>query len=156
MTIVKNDGQLLNGAPSVWKDLLNRDVFNWQSKLLKPLNSLPVANISVPAVNIKETSDYFLVEVAVPGMAKNDFKIELDDNTLTISSEKGNDSRNEEENEFIRQEFNFYSFYRTFHLAKEVVEVDKITAKYENGLLLLEIPKKEEVKRKPVRTIAIS
>ena len=149
MKIVKSNGGLMNTAKSPWNDFLNLDVFNWGSDFSNPGNSLP-------AVNIKETPDSFEVEMAAPGMDKNDFKIELDDNTLIISSEKEDRSEKKEGENYSRKEFSYQSFYRTFHLSKDVVEVEKIIAKYENGLLRLMIPKKEEVKKKPVRTIEIS
>lgn len=149
MTLLKSNGRLVNSAPSVWDEFFNRDVFNWGSNYSK-------TGSSMPAVNIKETPESFEVEMAAPGMEKKDFKIELDGNTLAISSEKqSQDEQNESEN-YSRKEFSYQSFYRTFHLAKNVVDSDKIIARYENGLLLLHIPKKEEVKQKPPRTIEIS
>ena len=134
--------------PSIWDNFFNNDLFNWESNFANTGNSMP-------AVNIKETGDSFLVEMAAPGMEKKDFKIELDGNALTISSEKQNESEEKEGENYSRKEFNYQSFYRTFHLPKEVVNSDKIKAKYENGLLRLEIPKREEAKQKPVRLIDI-
>jgi HSP20 family protein len=96
------------------------------------------------------------VEVAAPGMSKKDFKIELDGNALTISSEKTNRQEDKEDEKYTRKEFSYQSFYRTFTLPKEVVDVDKIEAKYDNGLLHLLIPKKEEAKQKPPKLIQIS
>jgi HSP20 family protein len=134
--------------PSIWDNFFNNDLFNWESNFANTGNSMP-------AVNIKETGDSFLVEMAAPGMEKKDFKIELDGNALTISSEKQNESEEKEGENYSRKEFNYQSFYRTFHLPKEVVNSDKIKAKYDNGLLRLEIPKREEAKQKPVRLIDI-
>ena len=151
MSIVKrNGGRVSNySMPSIWDDFFNRDVFNWGSNFTNSGNSMP-------AVNIKETPENFQVEMAAPGMEKKDFKIELDGHTLTISSEK-QDEREEKEGEtYNRKEFSYQSFYRTFHLPKDVVDADKIHAKYENGLLQLEIPKREEAKQKPARLIDIS
>lgn len=151
MSIVKsNNGRVSNYTmPSLLDDFFNRDVFNWGSNFTNSNNSLP-------AVNIKETPETFLVEMAAPGMEKKDFKIELDGHTLSISSEK-QDQREEKEGEsYNRKEFSYQSFYRTFHLPKDVVDADKIMAKYENGLLQLEIPKREEAKQKPARLIDIS
>ena len=134
--------------PSIWDNFFNNDLFNWESNFANTGNSMP-------AVNIKETGDSFLVEMAAPGMEKKDFKIELDGSALTISSEKQNESEEKEGENYSRKEFNYQSFYRTFHLPKEVVNSDKIKAKYDNGLLRLEIPKREEAKQKPVRLIDI-
>lgn len=151
MSIVKrNNGGVSNyTSPSILDDFFNRDVFNWGSNFTN-------SNTSMPAVNIKETPENFLVEMAAPGMEKKDFKIELDGHTLSISSEKQNNREEQEGESYNRKEFSYQSFYRTFHLPKDVVDADKIKAKYENGLLQLEIPKKEEAKQKPARLIDIS
>ena len=89
-------------------------------------------------------------------MNKKDFKIQLDGNMLTISSEKSNQKEeNDRDEKYSRKEFSYQSFQRTFTLPKDVVDADKIEAKYDNGLLQLVIPKKEEAKQKPPRQIQI-
>lgn len=99
-----------------------------------------------PAVNIKEGETSFTVEVAAPGFDKQDFNIELNDKTLTISSEK--EAKNETENEkFTRREFSYSSFKRSFSLPDNV-DGDKITAAYDSGVLNIEIPKKKEAIKK--------
>ncbi len=110
------------------------------------------ASGSVPAANIKETEKAYHVELASPGMSKADFKIELDEDLLTIRSEK--EIKNEEKSEkeengtrYTKREFNYTSFVRSFRLPEEV-DAENISARYENGILQLEIPKKElEVKK---------
>jgi HSP20 family protein len=152
MSIVKtNDERVSNySMPSIWDDFFKQDVFNWGSNYATSGNSMP-------AVNIKETTDGFHVEMAAPGMQKKDFKIELDGYTLTISAEKQQNEQEEKDGEaYNRKEFNYQSFYRSFHLPKNVVDGDKIQAKYENGILQLVIPKREEAKQKPSRLIDIS
>ena len=109
---------------------------------------------TVPRVNIVETDDDFQVEMAVPGMRKEDFHAELDNDTLTIWSEVSNDERNNDQS-YTRREFSYRSFKRSFYLPN-TVESDKIKAKYQDGVLRLIIPKKEEAKRKPAKTIAIN
>jgi len=109
----------------------------------------------MPAVNIKETNDEFLVEMAAPGMNKKDFKIELDGTALTISSENQTETEDKDGENYNRKEFSYQSFYRTFHLPKEVVNADKIQARYDNGILRIEIPKHEKAKQKPARLIDI-
>jgi HSP20 family protein len=147
MTLVKRNGR--SGImPSVWNNFFNNDLFNWD-------NNFANADTSIPAVNIKEKPDSFIVEMAAPGMEKKDFKIELDGTALTISSEKQNESEDKDSENYSRKEFSYQSFYRTFHLPKEVVNADNIHAKYENGLLRLEIPKREEAKQKPARLINV-
>ncbi len=149
MTLVKRNGNLLNQLPMLFDDFFNRDLFNWEN------SNFSDTNTTIPAVNIKETPEHYEVEVAAPGMTKNDFKVELDGNTLTISSEKSNQKQNSESERFFRKEFSYQFFQRTLQLQKNVVDVDKIEAKYENGLLHLLIPKKEEAKQKPARQIEI-
>ena len=94
--------------------------------------------------------------MAAPGMSKEDFRVELDGNTLTISSEKQDQKQEEEGQRYTRREFSYQSFQRTFQLQKEVMDTDRIVARYENGVLHLEIPKKEEAKQKPPKMIQIS
>ncbi len=151
MSLVKfNNGRLSNySMPSVLDEFFNKDVFNWGSTFANSGNNLP-------AVNIRENAENFLVEMAAPGMEKKDFKIELDGHTLSISSEKQNETEQSEGEAYKRKEFNYQSFYRTFHLPKNVVDSEKIKAEYVNGILKLEIPKREEAKQKPSRLIDIS
>jgi len=130
-------------------DIFGRDFFNWEN------NNYSTTSTTLPSVNIKETIDNYEVEVAAPGMDKNDFKITLEGNHLIISSVKENEKTSQEEN-YTRQEFSYQSFQRSFELPKNIVDEDKIIARYENGLLLLSIPKREEVKPKPPRMIEIS
>lgn len=150
MPIIKRNGSLLNQLPMLFDDFLNRDNFNWG------LSNFSDTNTSIPAVNIKETSNNYQVEVAAPGMAKNDFKIELEGNLLTISSEKNEQKEEDGEERFTRREFSYQAFQRSFTLPKDVVDVDKIQAKYEDGMLSLVIPKKEEVIQKAPRLIQIN
>ena len=106
-----------------------------------------------PAVNIKETKDDFQVDVAVPGMKKKDFKIELNDNLLMISSENENE-KEEKDGDFTRKEFSYHSFQRSFTLP-ESIKAEKISAGYDDGVLSIVIPKKEE-EEKSKKLIKIS
>ena len=150
MTLVKRNGNLLNPLPLLFDDFFNRDLFGWSN------SNFSNTNTTMPAVNIKETAENYEVEVAAPGMSKNDFKVELDGNVLTISSERTSKSEENDNERYARKEFSYQSFQRTFTLQKDVVDIDKIQAKYENGLLHLLIPKKEEAKQKPPKLIHIS
>jgi len=150
MTLVKRNGSLLNPLPMLFDDFFNRDLLNWGN------SNFSDTNTTIPAINIKETAGNYEVEVAAPGMTKQDFKVELDGNSLTISSEKENLKNEREDERYTQREFSYQSFQRTFTLQKDVVDIDKIQAKYENGLLHLLIPKKEEAKQKPPRLIQIS
>ena len=150
MTLTKRNGGLLNQMPVLFDDFFNRDIFNWGNLNFSDTDT------TIPAVNIKETPESYEVEVAAPGMTKDDFKVELDGNSLTISSEKRSENQQKDEERYFRREFSYESFQRTFTLQKDVVDIDKIEAKYEHGLLRLLIPKKEEAKQKPPRLINIS
>ena len=150
MTLVKRNGSLLSPLPTLFDDFFSRDLFNWNN------SNYSESNTTIPAVNIKETAESYEVEVAAPGMTKNDFKVELDGNLLTISSQKTNQEEQKESEKFFRREFSYQSFQRSFTLQKDVVDIDKIEARYENGLLHLLIPKKEEAKQKGPRLIQIS
>lgn len=107
-----------------------------------------------PKVNIREDDDNYYVEVAAPGMKKEDFNLSLDNDVLTISSEIKEEKENRNGN-YTRREFSYSSFSRSFTLP-ELAEADKIEAKYKDGILNIIMPKKEEAKRKPVKTIKIS
>jgi len=125
--------ELLNGFPAHWgKD--------------------QVHNHFAPAVNIHETTDGYHVELNVPGRNKEDFKVSIDNSLLTIAFEQKETVENKDY-KTLRREFSFKSFKRSFTL-DEKVNVEAIQAKYENGILKLYLPKKEEVKVAP-KEIAI-
>ena len=134
---------------TLFDDFFARDLLNWG------LANNSTTNTTIPAVNIKETPENFAVEVAAPGMKKEDFRIELDGNTLTIGSEWQNQADEKEGERYTRREFSYQSFQRTFTLPRNVVDGDKIEARYENGVLRLLIPKREDAKQKPARMIEI-
>ena len=150
-SLVKSNGTLFPTIPSLFDDFFTRDWLdssraNWR-----------VSGASLPAVNVMETNDDFRIEVAAPGMKRNDFKVELDNNVLTISSQR--EDRNEEKDEngnYARREFSYQSFQRSFSLPENKVLGDKISARYVDGILLVTVPKSEEAKVKPARQIAVS
>jgi HSP20 family protein len=114
------------------------------------LSDLPVpqnTSMNFPAVNIMETNDAYELEFNVPGRKKEDFKITVDKNVLTVSFEK-NEEHKEENKKYIKREFVTQSFKRSFTL-DEKINADDINARYENGILFLTLPKKEEVKVLP-------
>ncbi|WP_075603135.1 Hsp20/alpha crystallin family protein [Saccharicrinis aurantiacus] len=110
--------------------------------------------VYIPAVNVKEDENKFDIEVAAPGMEKKDFKIELNHNVLTISSENMNKKEDDTE-KITRREFCYSSFTRSFTLPNSVKD-DGIKASYVNGILDISIPKKEEAKDKGPKRIAIA
>ncbi len=131
---------------SFFDDYISRDLFNWSNFLSE--------GTTVPRVNIVETGDDFRVEMAAPGLKKEDFHVELDNDTLTIYADV-NDEAQEDKSTYKRREFRYQSFRREFYLPN-TIEIDRIKANYKDGILSMVIPKKEEARRKPVRTIPIS
>ena len=152
---VPKNGGLANTNSNVnfpsWSNWLD-DIFN------RDLPSVFTSNfntgISLPKVNIEETADAFIVDMAVPGLKKSDFNLHLDNQLLSISTELKEEKEHEEKN-YTRREFGYSSFKRTFTLPESVDE-DKIDARYKDGVLSIHLPKKEEAKQKPARTIKIS
>lgn len=142
-TVNKN----LVSFPSFMNDLLKPDWFG----------GAEVLNNRMPAVNIKEDATSYMLELNVPGRKKDDFKIEVDNDVLTISSESKKEVSKENENDsvkFTRREFAFTSFKRAFTLP-ETIDTEKIEAVYEDGILSFTLPKKEEALPKPKRLIAL-
>ena len=134
--------------------------YNQLPAFFNPLYSRPVINRyynttpNVPAVNVKETETAFVLELAAPGLKKEDLKINLAKNTLTIGYES--EQKNEETTDkFTRQEFSFNSFERSFRLPKNV-NADEIKAAYTDGILTVELPKIEAKEEKLVKEIAVA
>ena len=108
----------------------------------------------IPAVNITETDDKFTVALAAPGLSKEDFKINIEEDVLTISAEK-KEEVNEIAEHYSRKEFSYSNFKRSFNLP-ETVKIEDVNATYENGILSLNIPKKNEAKAKSAFEVKIS
>lgn len=140
--------RLSDQLPSLFDRFFESDLMDWSNR------NFSSTNTTLPSVNIKESSEDFEVDVAAPGFAKEDFKIELNHNQLTISSEKKVDNETRKGQQFNKREFSYQSFSRTFTLPN-IADSDKITARYENGILRIAIPKKEEAKPKPPKAIEI-
>lgn len=149
-TIVKRtNGSLLPASQrSMFDDFFNRELFNWGN------NNFSASRTTLPSVNIKELEKAFEVEVAAPGMKKEDFSITLDGNMLTIASSK-EDQQEKKDGKYTRREFSYQSFQRSFELSKDVVDDENIEARYENGVLRLTIPKKESALAQSPRLIEI-
>jgi HSP20 family protein len=135
--------------PSFIDRFLNNDLMDWNQ------TNFSGTNTSLPAVNVKETDDDYFIEVAAPGMSKKEFNVNFQNNVLTISSEK-QDEKEEKDDSYTRREFSYQSFQRSFTVPGNDVDSDKISASYENGILKIKLPKREEVKPKPAREIKIS
>jgi len=149
-----------NGSLSNVNSGLNYPTWsNWidsffNNELPSVFNSNFNTGMTLPKVNIKETGDAYVVEMAVPGLKKSDFQIDLDNHVLSISTEMKEENEQKEDN-YTRREFGYSSFKRTFTLP-DSVDDSKIDAKYVDGILNIHLPKREEAKQKPARTIKIS
>jgi HSP20 family protein len=148
-SLVKTNGTLFPAIPSLLDDFFGRDwldssMANWRT-----------SDSTLPAVNVRETNDDYLIEVAAPGMKRNDFKIELDNGVLTISSQREN-SHEEKDGNYTRREFSYQSFQRSFALPQNLVKGDEIKAKYDDGILRITVPKTEDAKAKPAKQIAVA
>lgn len=135
--------------PSVFDRFFEGDLFDWSNR------NFSLTNTTLPSVNIKEDSEGYQVEVAAPGLDKGDFKLQVDGDTLTISSEKKVENETKEGERFTKREFSYQSFTRSFTLP-QIADSEQISANYEKGILKVLIPKKEEAKPKPARLIEIN
>lgn len=144
MTLVR-----FTGNPLIDR-FFDTDLFDWTSK------NYSKTNTTLPSVNVKENDNEFAIEVAVPGFEKGDFKIEVHNDVLTISSEKQESNETKDETEhYTKREFSYQAFTRSFTLP-ETADGDKAAASYDKGILTVSIPKKEEAKPKAPRTIEIN
>lgn len=151
MKLIRTNSNLFPAVPYFFDDFFGLGNAGWTG------NNGHKNGTYLPAVNIRETDDNFEVELAVPGFSKNDFKIELDQDILTVSSAKKENRESEDgRSNFYKKEFSYHSFERSFSLPEDAVDAEKISANYKDGVLKIEIPKREEVKPKPLKQIEIS
>lgn len=147
MTLMKRT-QAFPSIPSLLDNLWSRDWMDWSNLNFSDTNT------TLPAVNVKENENEFNIELAAPGMKKEDFKINLDGNILTISSER-KEEKEEKTDQYSRREFSYQSFQRSFTLPEYSADREKVNAKYQDGILHINIPKREEARPKPAREIEI-
>jgi len=133
--------------PSWFDDILGKSFGN---EFMSNFNT----GITLPAVNVLDSDNEFVVEMAVPGLKKSDFDINIDNHVLSIGVENKRENKEESEN-YTRREFGYSSFKRTFAIP-ESVDVDKISASYNDGIMRVLLPKRDEAKKKPSRNIKIS
>lgn len=132
---------------SFFDDFITKDLFEFKPRFNQ-------SDLTLPSVNVKELDRGFEIHVAAPGIKKEDFKINLEQNVLTISSENSTENEEKDENgAFTRREFNYSSFSRAFTLP-ETADPEKIEAAYEDGILKITVPKKE-VMMQNVKTIEV-
>ena len=144
MSLVRFQNQL----PSMFDRFFEGDLFDWSNR------NFSLTNTTLPSVNIKQNANEFTVEVAAPGFEKGDFKLEVDHDLLTVSSEKKVENETKEGEQFTKREFSYQSFSRSFTLPN-TADGERIEANYDNGILRIIIPKKEEAKPRPSRVIEI-
>jgi len=137
MTLVKfNNRPVSKVFNSVFDDFFNQFPANWND-----------SSLNNPPVNIHETKDAYHVELSAPGLNKEDFKLNVEEGLLTIGYEKKEEAKNEDY-KTVRREFTQRSFKRTFTI-DEKIDTDNIQAKYDQGVLKLHLPKKEQAKVSP-------
>ena len=130
-TLATTTARMFPAFTSLWEDLLSKDLLEWDGDL----------TATTPSVNVKETDKDFRIELAAPGMKKDDFNIELQNNVLTISTEKKEQKEEKLEGKFLRREFSYRAFQRSFALP-ENCEKDSIKANYTDGILNINLNKK--------------
>jgi HSP20 family protein len=151
-TLVKRDGLfpsvVSKSMNTLFDDFFSRDIFDWTDKNYSALGT------NLPSVNLKETDTKLVIELAAPGLKKEDFKVEIDNNLLIISCEKGEEKEDTKKENYYRREFNYQSFYRSFNLP-EYIDENKIEATYKEGILHVTISKKEGARKKAMKAITI-
>ena len=152
-TLVKKDGLFPSleskSINNFFDDFITKDLFDWTDRNFAALGS------NLPSVNLKETDTKIEVELAAPGMKREDFKVEIDNDILMISSEKEEKKEEVSKKEnFIRKEFNYQSFSRTFNLP-DTIDENKIEANYKDGILHVVIDKKEGTQKRTLKSIPI-
>lgn len=130
-TLATTTARMFPAFTSLWEDLLNKDLLEWDGDL----------TATTPSVNVRETDKDFRIELAAPGMKKDDFNIELQNNVLTISTEKKEQKEEKLEGKILRREFSYRAFQRSFALP-ENCERDSIKATYTDGILNISLNKK--------------
>jgi HSP20 family protein len=151
MVLARTNDRLMSSIPSVpsfFENLFSRDWSDWNNLNFAGVNS------TLPACNIIEEDDHYMIEVAAPGLSRKDFKVSIVNNQLLVSCEKSI-LREENLSKYSRHEFAYETFQRAFSLPEGQVIGDKISARYTDGILYITVPKREEVKSKAPKEIMI-
>jgi HSP20 family protein len=148
-SLVKTNGNLFPAIPSLLDDLFGR---GWRNSSMADWRT---SDSTLPAVNVRELDDAYMIEVAAPGMKRKDFTVEMENNVLTISS-KHEDSHEEKDGDYTRREFSYQSFHRSFTLPQDRVNGEDVKARYVDGILRITVPKTKTAKAKPAKQIAVT
>lgn len=149
MTTLMRRNPMTNGLNNFFDDFFTKDLFSFNDR-----NFAENGN-TLPSVNVREAEKEYDIEMAVPGMKKDDFKINLERNILTISSETRSEREEKDaERNYNRREFNYRSFSRSFTMPSDVVDMEHIEANYLDGILHIKVPKKETVAQQ-IKTIEV-
>jgi HSP20 family protein len=150
MTLARLSDNVFPSFPSFFNRFFEGDLADWSNTNFAGLNS------TLPAVNVKEDDDEYRIEVAAPGMKKEDFKVNYENGRLTISSEIKEEKKEGKKENYTRREYRYQSFQRSFTVPENMVDSQKIQAVYTDGILNISLPKRDEIKPKPARQIKIS
>ncbi|MET0759722.1 MAG: Hsp20/alpha crystallin family protein [Flavobacterium sp.] len=147
-SLLKING-LLSPVNTLIEDFFSKDIFDWADKNFAHVGA------NLPSVNLKESDKKLEIEMAVPGMRKEDLKVEIDNDMIIISSEKEEEKEElRKKGNYIKKEFHYQSFYRSFFLP-DYIDENKIEATYKDGILHVIIGKKVSGKGKKIKPIAI-
>lgn len=147
-SLLKING-LLSPVNTLIEDFFSKDIFDWADKNFAHVGA------NLPSVNLKESDKKLEIEMAVPGMKKEDLKVEIDNNMIIISSEKEEEKEeSRKKGNYLKKEFHYQSFYRSFFLP-DYIDENKIEANYKDGILHVIIGKKVSGKGKKTKPIAI-
>lgn len=150
MTIARLSDNLYPSFPSFLNRFFEGDLMDWNRSNFAGTNS------TLPAVNIRENDDEFMIDVAVPGMKKDQINVDYENGRLTIASEVKEEKVEGSKDSFTRKEFSYSSFQRSFSIPENTVDGEKIKASYNEGILHIILPKRDEIKPKPPRQIKIN
>lgn len=150
MLVLRRNNNWMPDVPSLFDNWFKNDMANWDNDNW--------VRTTQPDVNIKENENDYQIELAAPGMNKNDFHVEVQNNVLTVSAKVENKKEEKDEDgKYYCKEFSYQGFSRSFNLGEQLVKEDKIKAKYEDGVLRINLPKQEETKKlETSKTIKIS
>ena len=144
MTLKKYENKPFPSFPSLIDRFLEGNLMDWNMSNFAELDS------TLPAVNVRENDNEIFIDLAAPGLKKSDFNVNYDNGRLMISCEKKDEKTDKDGDRVTRREFNYQSFQRSFTIPENMVDADKINAKYSDGILHLSLPKREDAKPRQI------